>query len=44
MGFNKKKIFFGREVIFNNLGQINLKFHFLNLYLINYYRYVLKGL
>jgi hypothetical protein len=44
MGFNKKRIFFGKEIIFNNLGQIGFKKRFLFLSIINYYRYILKGL
>ena len=44
MGINKKKLFFGKEIIFNNLGQISIKKRFLYSSIINYYRYILKGL
>ena len=44
MGFNKKIFFFGKEIIFNKLGQISIKKRFLYLSIINYYRYILKGL
>ena len=42
MGFNNKKIFTGKEIIFNNFGQIKLKKRFIYFTIVNYYRFLLK--
>jgi len=42
MGFNNKKFFFGKEIIFNSLGQIKNKKRFLFISIINYFRYIIK--
>ena len=44
MGFNKKKIFFGKEIIYNNYGQVMLKDRLLLLSVLKFYRYIIRGL
>jgi len=43
MTTNKKKIFFGIEIVYNHLGQILLKKRFVALSTTYYFRYVFVG-
>ena len=38
MGINKKSFFFGKSIIYNNLGQILLKKNFLGFINLKFYR------
>lgn len=44
MSKNKKKIIFGREILFNKLGQIFLKTRVVIVPTIKFYRFLLSGL
>lgn len=43
MGNNKKKVFGGIEIIYNNLGQIFFKKRFILKDVVKFYRYICKG-
>jgi hypothetical protein len=43
MSKNKKKLIFGKEIIYNRVGQILFKNRFIVKFTANFYRYILKG-